>query len=302
MLELHCHTTYSDGTLTPTALVEAAIAAGVSALAITDHDSIGGWAEAQAAAAGRGLEIVPGLELSTTEKGRSLHLLGFYPDPQAIQPTLSALQTDRQRRAAAMVEKLRRMGYPIDLPQLSSHSAPGRPHIAQALVAAGHANSTEQAFKKWLKDGGLAYVPYNGPNAAEGIALLRSAGAVPVWAHPCLFKGATLDQLLPELVQAGLMGLEVYHPSHSPKQKQQLLNYCKLYGLLASGGSDYHGPSPQLAPGHQPQLNTLKVPAALLKPIQTAAAQLKGKNSSEGKESSLLDPHSPGMDQSLRHI
>jgi 3',5'-nucleoside bisphosphate phosphatase len=275
MLELHCHTTYSDGTLTPTALVEAAIAAGVTALAITDHDSIGGWEEAQAAAAGRGLEIVPGLELSTTENGRSLHLLGFYPDPQTLQPALASLQADRQRRAAAMVEKLRRMGYPIEMPALCAHSAPGRPHIAQALVAAGHANSIEQAFKKWLKDGGLAYVAYEGLSATEGIALLRSAGAVPVWAHPYLFKGATIAQLLPKLVQAGLMGLEVYHPSHSPKQKRQLLQDCETYGLVASGGSDYHGPSPQLAPDHQPQLNCLKVPAALLKPLQAAAANLK---------------------------
>ncbi len=277
MLELHCHTTCSDGTLTPKALVEAAIDAGVSALAITDHDTLAGWKEAQETAAGTGLEIVPGLELSTTEKGRSLHILGFYPDPPKLQPTLDRLQADRHRRAAAMVEKLKAMGYPISLPKLPSNSAPGRPHIARALVAAGHCISVEKAFKKWLKDGGLAYVSYDGLSAKEGIAVLREAGAVPIWAHPFLFKAAPPAELLPKLVEAGLMGLEVYHPSHSPKQIQTLLGYCETYNLLASGGSDYHGPYPNESPASQPQLNRFKIPASLLPPIKSAAKQLKVK-------------------------
>ena len=281
MLELHCHTTCSDGTLTPTELVEAAIDAGVSALAITDHDTLAGWGEAQSAAKGTALEIVPGLELSTTEQGRSLHILGFYPEPARLQPTLERLQADRHRRAAAMVEKLKAMGYPITLPQLPSDSAPGRPHIARALVAAGHCVSIEQAFKKWLKDGGLAYVSYKSLNAEEGIKVLRQAGAVPIWAHPFLFKAAPPAELLPKLVEAGLMGLEVYHPSHSPKQVKTLLGYCETYGLLASGGSDYHGPYPNESPHNQPQLNRFNISAELLPPIKAAAAKLKAQLASQ---------------------
>lgn len=275
MLELHCHTTCSDGTLTPRALVAAAMEAGVTALAITDHDTLAGWTEAQEAAAGTGLEIVPGLELSTTEKGRSLHILGFYPDPTRLQPTLDRLQADRHRRAAAMVEKLTAMGYPIDLSQLPTNSAPGRPHIARALVAAGHCTSIEKAFKQWLKDGGLAYVSYNGLSAEEGIAALRQAGAVPIWAHPFLFKAAPPAELLPTLVDAGLMGLEVYHPSHSPKQVQTLLGLCETYDLLVSGGSDYHGPYPNESPQSKPQLNRFDLSPDLLPPIQAAARTLK---------------------------
>lgn len=275
MLELHCHTTCSDGTLTPTELVEAAIEAGVSALAITDHDTLSGWDEARSAAEGRGLEIVPGLELSTTEKGRSLHILGFYPDQTRLQPTLDRLQANRHRRAAAMVEKLAAMGYPITLPPMPSNSAPGRPHIARALVAAGHCTSIDKAFKKWLKDGGLAYVSYDGLSAAQGIAVLREAGAVPIWAHPFLFKAAPPAELLPQLIEAGLMGLEVYHPSHSPKQVKTLLGYCETHGLLASGGSDYHGPYANESPHSQPQLNRFNVPAEFLPPIKAAAETLK---------------------------
>lgn len=275
MLELHCHTTCSDGTLTPTALVQAAIEADVSALAITDHDTLAGWAEARAAAQGTGLEIVPGVELSTTEKGRSLHILGFYPDPTRLQPSLDRLQANRHQRAAAMAKKLANLGYPIELPQLPTGHAPGRPHIARALVAAGHCTSVDKAFKKWLKDGGLAYVSYDGLSASQGIAALREAGAVPIWAHPFLFKAAPPAELLPQLVEAGLMGLEVYHPSHSPKQVKTLLSYCETYGLLASGGSDHHGPYPNESPHSQPQLNRFKISADLLPPIKTAAAQLK---------------------------
>lgn len=226
MLELHAHTTYSDGSLTPGELVAAAIAAQVSALAITDHDSIAGWAEAEAAAQGTGLEIVPGVELSTMERGRSLHLLGFYPEAARLSPLLAERLQSRWQRAAAMVEKLQARGYAIELPVLPQGAAPGRPHLAQALVAAGYMPSVEKAFQKLLKDDGPAFVPYAALSATEGIGLLRAAGAVPVWAHPGLFKAAPLAELLPELMAAGLMGLEVYHPGHSPKQTRQLLDGC----------------------------------------------------------------------------
>ena len=162
MLELHCHTTCSDGTLTPTELVKAAIAARVQALAITDHDTVAGWDEAMTAAASEAaeIEIVPGLELSTVHLGRSLHILGYYPDRQKLLPPLTERIEGRKRRAKKMAEKLAELGYPIEFLAMPEAMAPGRPHIAAALVRAGHAKSSADAFDRWLGDDGPAYVPY----------------------------------------------------------------------------------------------------------------------------------------------
>ncbi len=276
MLDLHSHTTFSDGTLTPQALVAKAIQAGGKALAITDHDTLAGWDEARVAAAGTGLTIIPGVELSTVENGRSLHILGFYPHRPTLEPTLDEMLAGRRRRAQAMVSKLADLGYPVELPPRAKNMAPGRPHLAAALVRAGHASSSREAFDRWLGDNGPAYVAYEKFSAIEGIQLLRRCGAVPVWAHPYLFRGGTVETLLPQLVKAGLMGLEVYHPSHSPSEVRRLEVYCRQYGLLPSGGSDYHGPAVDGTKGNHAELNQLQVPLALLPPLQQAAAALKG--------------------------
>jgi 3',5'-nucleoside bisphosphate phosphatase len=275
MLELHCHTTYSDGTLTPVELAAAAAASGVRALAITDHDTVSGWDEAFAAADLYGIEIVPGIELSTVHNGRSLHILGFYPDPNKLRGPLKDRLEGRIRRSQQMVEKLTAMGYPIELPKTSPGMAPGRPHIAAALVEAGHAKSSREAFDRWLGDDGPAYVHYEKFSIAEGIDLLKSCGAVPVWAHPYLFRGGVVEEVLKELVDAGLMGVEVYHPSHTANQTQNLKNLCVRYGLLATGGSDYHGPDIDEKKTESTQLNMLHLPLELLEPIKVAAASLK---------------------------
>jgi predicted metal-dependent phosphoesterase TrpH len=274
MLELHCHTTYSDGTLAPTQLVEAAAAAGVRALAITDHDTLSGWPEAIAAAQKYNLEIIPGVELSTVHNERSLHILGFYPDRDRLNPPLQDRIAGRKRRAQKMVNKLAALGYPIQLPQLGEGMAPGRPHIATALVKAGHAKSSREAFDRWLRDDGPAYEHYEKFAATDGVKLLRSCGAVPVWAHPYLFRGGEVEEVLPLLVNAGLMGLEVYHPTHSPKQILRLKALCREYNLLATGGSDYHGPNSGISGKEETQLNQLQVPFTLLAPLQAAAQQL----------------------------
>jgi 3',5'-nucleoside bisphosphate phosphatase len=275
MLELHCHTTYSDGTLTPVELAAAAAASGVRALAITDHDTVSGWDEAFAAADLYGIEIVPGIELSTVHNGRSLHILGFYPDPNKLRGPLKDRLEGRIRRSQQMVEKLTAMGYPIELPKTSPGMAPGRPHIAAALVEAGHAKSSREAFDRWLGDDGPAYVHYEKFSIAEGIDLLKSCGAVPVWAHPYLFRGGVVEEVLKELVDAGLMGVEIYHPSHTANQTQNLKNLCVRYGLLATGGSDYHGPDIDEKKTESTQLNMLHLPLELLEPIKVAAASLK---------------------------
>jgi predicted metal-dependent phosphoesterase TrpH len=273
MLELHCHTTCSDGTLTPEALVQAAITAGVKALAITDHDTVAGWDRA-IATAGAQLEIVPGLELSTVHRERSLHILGYYPDRAQLEPPLQARIAGRKRRAQSMADKLATLGYPIELPEMPGGMAPGRPHIAQALLRAGYITHTQEAFTRWLGEGGPAHVQYDKFSAADGIHLLRSCGAVPVWAHPYLFRGGTVESVLPELIAAGLMGIEVYHPTHSPSDERKLEALCQRHSLLMTGGSDYHGPAKdQRQEGIR--LNQLDVPLTLLSPIKQAAIALK---------------------------
>ncbi|MDX2272480.1 MAG: PHP domain-containing protein [Cyanobacteriota bacterium] len=257
MLELHCHTTCSDGILSPTELVVMAVQAGVKGLAISDHDTLAGWEEAVEAAQPYHLEIIPAVELSTVWRGRSLHLLGFYPDPQLLNPPLQERQQGRMRRAAAMLDKLATLGYPITLP--FRNLSPGRPHIAQALVEAGYVRNSREAFDRFLAEGGSAFVPYEKFSAVEGIDLLRRCGAVPVWAHPPLFKGDSVERTLRDLVAAGLLGLEVYHPEHSRTTTATLLDLANRYHLLITGGSDYHGPNPR---GHS--LNMMKLEMKLL--------------------------------------
>ncbi|MEA5463663.1 PHP domain-containing protein [Leptothoe sp. PORK10 BA2] len=276
MLELHCHTTFSDGSLTPQQLVNRAVAKGVKALAITDHDTISGWEEARSAAAPHGLEIVPGIELSTTYNGRSMHILGFYPDPHKLEAPLQERINGRHRRAQKMVEKLGELGYPIELPPMSGNMAPGRPHVAKAMHAAGYVTSVQEAFQRFLGDHGPAYVPYEKFTAQEGIDLLKSCGAVPVWAHPYLFHGGVVEEVLPELVKDGLMGVEVYHPQHSSSEERVLEELCEKYGLVMTGGSDYHGPQSK-PKASDVDLNGLNLSLGLLDRVKQAATDLKRK-------------------------
>lgn len=274
MLELHCHTTCSDGTLSPTQLVQAAVDAGVSALAITDHDTLAGWDEAIAAAKAHNLEIVPGVELSTVHNERSLHILGFYPNADQLTAPLSERLAGRKRRAEQMVAKLEALGYPISLPVLEEGVAPSRPHLARALVKAGYFQSTEEVFNRLLGDDKPAYVHYEKFSITDGITLLRNCGAIPVWAHPYLFRGGKVEDVLRELVEAGLMGIEVYHPSHTLSERKHLEALCHQYGLLMTGGSDYHGPN--VNGKHQSTtLNMLHLPLSLLEPIKQAAQSLQ---------------------------
>ncbi|NER00725.1 MAG: PHP domain-containing protein [Cyanothece sp. SIO2G6] len=270
MLELHAHTTYSDGTLSPTELVQSAARAGVRALAITDHDTIAGWDEAIATAQtlAQPLEIIPGVELSVTDGERSLHILGFYPDPNHFRPFLAERLAGRRHRAYLMVERLAELGYAIDASLLpgGTGAAPGRPHIAQALVAAGYINHPQEAFDRWIGDGKPAYVPYDQLAVMDGLAALRAAGAIPVWAHPYLWHSpTTVEVMLPDMVAAGLMGLEVYHPTQTPSQQDRLTALCREWGLLKTGGSDYHGP----AQDTKHPLNHFNLPLGLLRSLQS---------------------------------
>ncbi len=266
MLELHCHTTCSDGSLTPTQLVKAAASAGVKALAISDHDTMQGWDDAYEAGDRYQVEIVPALELSTMWQGHSLHILGFYPCRAQLAIPLEARRQGRVRRAEAIAAKLAELGYPIQLPDLEI--APGRPHLAQALVAAGHVRSRQEAFDRFLHDHGPAYVPYERFSALQGIQLLRACGAVPVWAHPALFRGH-FDSTFKDLVEDGLMGLEIYHPDHDRGVIKRYLKLAAQYDLVVTGGSDYHGPNNR---GYT--LNMMKLDLSLLDQLKQAHQSL----------------------------
>ncbi|WP_306211325.1 PHP domain-containing protein [Actinoplanes sp. RD1] len=249
-IDLHCHSTASDGTLTPSELVRAGAAAGLDVMAITDHDTTGGWAEA-AAARPEGLALVRGAELSCrwhgAEPAISLHLLAYLFDP--AEPRLAAdmarLRDDRERRAERIVELLRADGVDISWAEVRDYAAGGsvgRPHIAQALIRAGLARTTSEAFaSRWL--GARYYVPKSDLDVFEAVQAVAAAGGVSVFAHPnATVRGRVVpDRLLVELAEAGLFGLEADHEDHSPEQRAHVRTLAEQLGLVVTGSSDFHG-------------------------------------------------------------
>jgi predicted metal-dependent phosphoesterase TrpH len=270
MIELHTHTTYSDGILTPQQLVARAAQNGVKALAITDHDTLHGWDEAIAAAKPYNLEIIPGVELSTVHNGRSLHILGYYPQRALLEIPLAERLAGRKRRAKQMVANLSQMGYPLDSAQLEGNGnmALGRPHIASAMVRAGYVSSVQEAFERFLGEDQPAYVHYEKFSIQEGISLICDCGGIPVWAHPYLFRGGKVEDVLPELLAAGLMGLEVYHPHHGNNKVHRLQQLCQEHNLLMTGGTDYHGYDLEHPENERWQLNQLNLPLSLLESLK----------------------------------
>ena len=241
-VDLHAHSTASDGTATPTGAVEAAHRAGVVALALTDHDTLAGVPEAQAAADRLGLRLVPGVELSVHQEGVEVHLLGLHiRDVAGLQTELEAIRDQRRLRAIAMVEKLAAAGAPIAIEAVLAEAAGGaigRPHVARALVAAGHVKDQREAFDRFLAAGRPAYVDKARLEIADGIAMVHRAGGLAIIAHP----GAEgRRERIEPLVPMGLDGLEVRHPSHSAEDVKRLDALAQHFGLVVSGGSDWHG-------------------------------------------------------------
>lgn len=246
MIDLHLHTTASDGRSSPEQLVRAAAAAGVTTMAVTDHDTTAGVEAARAAASRVGVDVVMGIEITAVLDGRDIHVLGYFFDdthPELVT-FLSAQREDRRRRIDAIVERLSAMGAKINHRAIAkeaadSHKAIGRPAIARALVAAGHARDVADAFDRFLADGRPAFVSRRGVPPAEVIALIRRAGGVASFAHPGKMG---VDAVLPGLAQAGLAGLEVFHPDHDAEAQQKYLAMAEALNLTPTGGSDYHGP------------------------------------------------------------
>jgi len=251
-LELHAHTHFSDGYLSPESLVEAALEKELFALAITDHDSVEGFAPAAGAAADR-LEVIAGIEVSSTLEGHDLHVLGYFVDThsEALLARLRGFREERQERARAILARLAALGVPVPEAEVFTSAGPGvvgRPHIANALVRAGHVPSLEVAFHRLLGTRGAAYVPRPAFHSAEAVRMIHEAGGVAVLAHP----GPLERRLVESLAEAGLVGIEVWHPQHGPALQRQWYETAEALGLVPSGGSDFHGPHRGAGLGEMP--------------------------------------------------
>lgn len=247
--DLHVHTTASDGACTPGEVVSAAVQAGFDLLAVTDHDTIGGLKEAFARAQQLGVALLPGVELSVVSAGsdREIHLLGYglNPDDAGLLHYFSGKERERETRARAMVERVRALGMDVRFEEVRAMAGGviSRSHIAKRMVELGCVGSIKEAFERFLNPGRPAYVPREVTTLAQGCALLRAAGAVPVLAHPGLLRmgEAALEACVCEWQGQGLMGLEVFHPSHQANHARFLYGLARRRGLLVTGGSDYHG-------------------------------------------------------------
>ena len=247
-IDLHTHSTRSDGTTTPAETVALAAAQGLAGIALTDHDTTEGWNEAAAACSGAGLRFVPGIELSTELDARSVHLLGYFVDPTyaPLVDECDRLRNERLRRAEAMVAKLQGMGLDVEFDAVLARagSAPiGRPHVAAAMVAAGIVADVDAAFEGFIEDGGPAYVPKHALSPADGVRLIVAAGGVAVLAHPGIStRDARVDlDLLDQLVSAGLAGVEADHAAHDPDVRLFWRDAASVRSLHVTGASDFHG-------------------------------------------------------------
>jgi predicted metal-dependent phosphoesterase TrpH len=245
--DLHAHTNRSDGAHDPSDLVEYAAGRGVDVLAITDHDTMAGVDEAVATGRAIGVRVIPGIELSIKVPHGSMHLLGYFhePAPEPLAGLIAGFGDIRVQRAREMVDRLNAMDVPLDWQDVldGAAGAPlGRPHIAEALMRAGHVAGRQEAFDLYLGDGRPAYVGSDGLGVEEGITLVCESGGAPVLAHPGTLRldDAHLDPFVGRLARAGLAGIEVHRPEHSPDQFASYGALARKYDLIPSGGSDYH--------------------------------------------------------------
>lgn len=243
-IDLHTHSVRSDGALTPAELVRRAAERGVRIQALSDHDTLAGIAEAQAEGERLGVRIIPATELNTESEWGDVHVLGYFVDPAdaAFEDRMRWLRDNRGRRVELMVENLNRLGYTISLErvrEIAQGGSLGRPHVAQALFEAGHVPTYDSAFDTLINKESPAYVARVGLAPLEAVALVRAHGGVPSLAHPGTAE--RLEELLPQLVGAGLAGMECYYGSHTPEFTAYCLRLCARFGLIPTGGSDFHG-------------------------------------------------------------
>lgn len=274
-IDLHTHSTASDGTLPPAELMRAAKEAGLSAIALTDHDTLEGLPEARAEAERLGLELVPGCELSLEYAGLPTHMLALFVDSPsgAVAAELDRVKQARVSRNEQMVEKLRTVGVHLDMDDVVRRAGGvvGRPHIAQAMLAAGVVRSFDEAFGRFLGTGGLAHIPKEKLTPRQAIDAVHADGGLAILAHPCLMSmhARHLETILTDLKDQGLDGVEVYYTEHSERFTVEVARLADALGLLKSGGSDFHGgvkPGVRLGRGR----GGLFVPGGVLDAMKTA--------------------------------
>ena len=255
LIDLHLHTTASDGRCSPAELVDRAAAAGVTRLAVTDHDTTSATGEIRALAAGRGIDTLPGIEITAVENGADVHVLGYFIDPadEELQRFLATQREHRVVRVEEIAARLAGLGKPIDVTGLvadartQSMRSIGRPQIARAMIDAGHVATLDEAFARWLGRDCPAFVPRSGASPESVIRRIHAARGLASLAHP----GRTrIDARLPALRDAGLDALEAFHSDHAPDERIRYVHTARSLGLLVTGGSDFHGDSARtITPG-----------------------------------------------------
>ncbi|MFN0170900.1 MAG: PHP domain-containing protein [Bryobacteraceae bacterium] len=272
MIDLHTHTTESDGTLTPEELVEAAVGGNLEALSITDHDTLSGHDLAAPLAKERGLELVCGIELSTKLNGRTVHLLGYFlhqPPNEAFRGWLSEMQASRRDRNLRLAARLRSLGIEITIEEVEKRGKrmAGRPHFAQIMLEKGYVSSLQEAFDEYLDESAKGYVDRLEPQLQEGIERIRAGGGISSIAHPVRIRSTDLRRAVGQMKDAGLDAIEVFHTDHSPADTQRFLGYAREFDLGVTGGSDFHGDiKPNIRLGVGPGF--LDIPRSLIEKLR----------------------------------
>jgi len=272
--DLHLHTSFSDGTFTPEELARRGGSLGFSALGLTDHDTLEGCGRMAAACGAEGIEFIAGTELTAELNGTEVHVLGYLVDLESreLLSELARFQAVRQERIHEMVARLNTLGVPLRAEavfQLANCRSPGRPHVARALVQAGLCGSLDEAFERFLKANRPAWVPKCKMSALQVVQLIHNAGGVAVMAHPGLNR---TDQIIPELVAAGMDGIECFHTKHSPAMAGHYLGLAGKYGLLVTGGSDCHG----LSKG-KPLIGSVKLQYQHVEKLKARSGERRGR-------------------------
>lgn len=270
--DLHLHSHYSDGTFTPEEIVARAKKQNLGAIALTDHDTVEGCEAVAAECAKVGIEFVVGTELTSEHNDHELHILAYFVDPknERLLREIAKFQIVRQERIREMVAKINALGVPLkaeDVFALANCKSPGRPHVARTLVRHGQCRTLDEAFDRFLKKGRPAWVPKSKMSALEAIELIHQAGGLAVMAHPGLNR---TDESIPDLVAAGLDGIECFHTKHPPTTSQHYLGLANKHSLLVTGGSDCHG----LSKG-KPLIGTVRLQREHFDKLKAAAAARK---------------------------
>lgn len=271
--DLHLHTLFSDGTYSPEELVTQGARQDLDVLALTDHDTVEGCERTAAACKLAGIEFISGTELTAEQDGHEIHILGYEIDVQnsIFLAEIGKFQTVRQDRIREMVQRLNELNVPLEVEQvftLANCRAPGRPHVARALVQAGFVGSLDEAFERFLKKNRPAWVPKFKMSAADAIELIHQAGGVAVMAHPGLNRS---DEVIPAMVESGLDGIECFHTKHSSQVAAHYLQIAERYQLLVTGGSDCHG----LSKG-RPLIGSVRLAYEHVEKLKAKAAERRG--------------------------